>query len=272
MAGLLNTDPLRGLLYQEPAPAPQPQGLLGAATMNPLMARQIAAQRAANPRPDVTDFMGYGPTWDSYLSNMNRNLQAQLPQMTDSGTEMAQKAAGMLGNFGGFGITAFHGTPHKFDKFDINKVGTGEGATAYGHGLYFAENQKVADAYAKELGKGAGKTYKVDIPDEAYGKMLDWNTPLKHQPESVQTALKPLYRDYLMKNGTPKHMVDHYIANTSGEDIYKNLVRNRGKKAASEMLKAAGVPGIRYLDQASRSGGGTHNIVLFDDQLAKIVE
>jgi hypothetical protein len=47
------------------------------------------------------------------------------------------------------GITAWHGSPHKFSKFDMSKIGTGEGAQAYGHGLYAAENPKVAKEYAK---------------------------------------------------------------------------------------------------------------------------
>lgn len=45
------------------------------------------------------------------------------------------------------GIRAFHGSPHSFEKFDINKIGTGEGAQAFGHGLYFAENPAVAETY-----------------------------------------------------------------------------------------------------------------------------
>jgi len=46
------------------------------------------------------------------------------------------------------GMVAYHGTPHKIlGKFDINKVGTGEGAQAYGHGMYFAENPNVAETY-----------------------------------------------------------------------------------------------------------------------------
>lgn len=50
-------------------------------------------------------------------------------------------------------ITAFHGTPHRFDKFDISKVGTGEGAQAFGHGMYFAETEGVAQDYAYKLGR-----------------------------------------------------------------------------------------------------------------------
>jgi hypothetical protein len=42
------------------------------------------------------------------------------------------------------GIRAYHSSPHDFDKFDLAKIGTGEGAQVYGHGLYFAENPAVS--------------------------------------------------------------------------------------------------------------------------------
>ena len=54
------------------------------------------------------------------------------------------------------GITAFHGSPHKFSKFDMGKIGTGEGAQAYGHGLYAAENPKVAKDYQRNIRKDGG--------------------------------------------------------------------------------------------------------------------
>lgn len=118
MPGILYQNPMRGLLSE---PDPQPTGLLGALTSNPLMARQVAAQRAANPRPDVTDLFGYGPSWQTYLQNLNNNLQAQLPQPNDSGTAMAQKGLGMVGLFG---VTApkgpwLHGSAAEFDRFKI---------------------------------------------------------------------------------------------------------------------------------------------------------
>jgi hypothetical protein len=45
------------------------------------------------------------------------------------------------------GIKAYHGSPHDFDRFSMDKIGTGEGAQAYGHGLYFAENEGIAQGY-----------------------------------------------------------------------------------------------------------------------------
>lgn len=50
-----------------------------------------------------------------------------------------------------FSIRAHHGTPHKVDKFTTGKIGTGEGAQAYGWGLYFAESGKVAEGYKDKL-------------------------------------------------------------------------------------------------------------------------
>jgi hypothetical protein len=52
-------------------------------------------------------------------------------------------------------LDVYHGTPHKYapteanplGEFDASKIGTGEGAQAYGHGIYFAENMDVAKGY-----------------------------------------------------------------------------------------------------------------------------
>lgn len=52
---------------------------------------------------------------------------------------------------GAQGIKAYHGSPHDFDQFSLSKIGTGEGAQAYGHGLYFAENEGVAKTYRDAL-------------------------------------------------------------------------------------------------------------------------
>ncbi len=54
-------------------------------------------------------------------------------------------------------IKAYHGSPHDFEKFSMDKIGTGEGAQAYGHGLYFAENPATAQEYKRVLGNRAFK-------------------------------------------------------------------------------------------------------------------
>ena len=48
-------------------------------------------------------------------------------------------------------IKAYHGSPHDFDRFSSDNIGTGEGAQAYGHGLYFAEREPTAMSYRDSL-------------------------------------------------------------------------------------------------------------------------
>ena len=48
--------------------------------------------------------------------------------------------------------SAWHGSPHDFDEFDLGAIGTGEGNQVHGWGLYFAKNREVAQAYKDVLG------------------------------------------------------------------------------------------------------------------------
>ena len=91
---------------------------------------EMEVQRVADELGD--DWLKkYAPDW--YAAN-------------DSSTRQQAKAPGAEPS-----ITAYHGSPHDFDRFDMSKIGTGEGAQAYGHGLYFAEREGVAKEYKDKL-------------------------------------------------------------------------------------------------------------------------
>jgi hypothetical protein len=49
-------------------------------------------------------------------------------------------------------LDAWHGSPYQFAKFMLENIDTGEGAQAFGWGLYFTDLQDVAEWYANELG------------------------------------------------------------------------------------------------------------------------
>lgn len=55
----------------------------------------------------------------------------------------------------GYYQAAFHGSSHRFEKFDLGAIGTGLGAQAHGWGLYFAENKEVAAEYRRKLTKSS---------------------------------------------------------------------------------------------------------------------
>lgn len=46
---------------------------------------------------------------------------------------------------------AYHGSPYTFDKFSLQRIGSGEGGMAYGWGLYFAGNKQTAEFYRDAL-------------------------------------------------------------------------------------------------------------------------
>lgn len=73
--------------------------------------------------------------------------QAKAPQIAAGLNRVAANAAAPRTLHPQTGAIVWHGSPHKFDKFDSSKIGTGEGAQAYGHGLYLAESQDVAKTY-----------------------------------------------------------------------------------------------------------------------------
>jgi hypothetical protein len=208
--------------------------------------------------------------------------QAGLSQLTD------QVMSGELG-FAPAGITAFHGSPYRFNKFDSSKIGSGEGAQAYGHGMYFAENPAVAEGYKKntsftkyidkstgelvdvttlpkeklaDLSKNyiesKGSLYKVDIPDEQIPTMMDWDKPLSEQSDFVKKAI-----NNLKKQVTPE-MKDELGGNLNllfGKDITPAQFLNTweiihptgGTGIGEKLLNEQGVKGIRYLDNTSRN-------------------
>jgi hypothetical protein len=111
----------------------------------------------------------------------------------------------LMGTMPMAGITAFHGSPHKFNKFDMSKIGTGEGAQAYGHGLYFAENPGVAKSYAEALGAKVN----MGIPQSR----LISQGPNKVEMKAVGEANKR------MKSSFDSIAVDDYVG--KGDPKYK---------------------------------------------------
>jgi hypothetical protein len=99
-------------------------------------------------------------------------------------------------------LTAFHGTPHNIQgKFDINKVGTGEGAQSYGYGMYFAENPAVAKEYQKRLSVDSALNFQAKDVDPAY---INAANSFKEFGSSYDETLKGLKQAY--KNAPEKEL------------------------------------------------------------------
>lgn len=232
-------------------------------------------------------------------------------------------------------MDVWHGSPHgPFTSFDRTKIGSGEGAQAYGYGHYTAEARGTGEEYRRMLStkvdvdgkplydankivgstgnadlddylvanlgdvkaarqniiedikfvaegnpeaakdmqktldaldnlkvdkKESGYLYKIDLPDEAIAKMLDYDKPIKDQPE----ALKAI-RNQIQDADIEKSFDANVKAGISGANAMTNYVWGKTPAEKSEAMRQAGITGIRYLDQGSRGASeGTSNFVVF---------
>lgn len=78
----------------------------------------------------------------------------------------------------------YHGSGAFFDRFDLNFIGTGEGAQAFGWGIYVTEREGVARDYAEKLGTPSDYTppnpgYAADGMDDEYGNPYTYNSIYK---------------------------------------------------------------------------------------------
>ena len=53
--------------------------------------------------------------------------------------------------------TLYHGTCYLFDKFSLSFLGSGEGKSKFGHGIYITSSYKTAALYASKAAKANGK-------------------------------------------------------------------------------------------------------------------
>ena len=132
---------------------------------------------------------------------------------------------------------AYHGSPYKFDKFTTEKIGTGEGAQAFGWGLYFTDLEGIARGYAEELAKfvdveidgkkvesdtllgwisllqeqySGQKITKEDLSDKAIERAYEYGYITKSDYDLIKNAkevnvrsIKNLYKVSLHKGKTP---------------------------------------------------------------------
>jgi hypothetical protein len=156
----------------------------------------------------------YGP-----MKQVNEGDFAGAAESLVGGPEMAM-AMGPAKQFGRdalaeakSGIKAYHGSPHSFDQFDISKIGTGEGAQAYGHGLYFAENEGVAKSYRDAL-SGPKLQFADSVEPEVRAAVEDMYAEA-HKAGSTHDFLKAHNRDWNALNEGVDDKIKRGIADGS---------------------------------------------------------
>jgi hypothetical protein len=221
--------------------------------------------------------------------NLNEMTAAAAREGVDYGPA-SQRLGGLLADaYNPMGITVFHGSPAKFNKFDASKIGTGEGAQAYGYGHYVAESPEVAKHYAANVSGNTGaRTFAP--PSNAIQNSIDYFQAMLQNkvPRDVKSGTA-VSDDYIRSQISQLNdqLPSVYTIDLPDEQIAKMLdfdkpLKEQAKEiqslakqygltdadhmggdliaamdakrpAGADAMRQAGIPGIRYLDQSSRA-------------------
>ena len=239
------------------------------ATVNPMMARQVAKSRELMTAPTSIMDERY-PAWkkaqeDADLFLLGADAAGLAPFAAKGATVAAKFAApklaqgleqhmirsGMM-----LPMDVWHGSPHRFPptaknplgEFDPTKIGTGEGAQAYGYGHYLAEAKGTGEEYRKAL------STKIDVNG------------------------KPLYASNKTIGSTGNSDLDDYIVANLGDvsAIRKNLladikdVRKGNPEAAKEMQKY--LAELRKATINKTESGSLYKVDLSDEAIPRMLD
>ena len=152
--------------------------------------------------------------------------------------EFAQRMADMAANMSTAGATVWHGSPYKFERFDPTKIGSGEGAQAYGYGHYVAEAPKVAQVYQKSL-SDASSPYTYNWMGQSYEKGAA-KDPVAHAlglayHQNVSTAKK------IAKMGLKDAKAgEPYALDMGGVDYYQKMLDTANNLKKSDIKATQG--------------------------------
>lgn len=208
--------------------------------------------------PIVGDAVGIGDIRTSYnqgdmLGTGINTLAAAvgaLPIIGDSAAKGVKFVGSALRNV----IPAGHASPHRFEQFSMDKIGTGEGAQVYGHGLYFAENPTVVDEYFNQFNspvlrfkeKNVDTPYTAELRDRFknvyeglidYKGARDWKENVLDladekglDVDEVDDKLNVLFKNVFEGTETPRDFaaIDEYGLGIDLNEIY-DLAGNQTK-------------------------------------------
>lgn len=175
-----------------------------------------------------------------------------------------------------FSISAWHAGMVDFDKFDTTYMGSGDGARAFGWGLYFTTHPQVNKFYwnkfmdrlnAKLAAAEDNRQFQVDyrvrlnVKDD---ELLDWDNKVREEIFDKLLAAE---------NDEVREVAEKFrgASDQRGKKFYEALsfaFSDIGdSRGASWALLECGIKGVKYLDGSSGRrdvGNPTYNYVIFD--------
>ena len=135
-------------------------------------------------------------------------------------------------------IDVYHGSDRKFDTFDLDKIGSGDGKNIGGWGIYFSDSESVAQRYF--LKSGFVKEFRLKN-----GKYFNLDDSFDDQ----YSIIKEL--EYIDKeNEIEQFQTDFVEYETTNKQVYEWLTDVcESQKEASLFLKSIGYLGNKFKDK-----------------------
>lgn len=194
------------------------------------------------------------------------------------------------------GANLYHGSPHKFNKFSTDNIGSGEGNQSFGWGLYFTDNKGIAEHYA-DIGNTVNHAHMKNAGDSRNLYNINLTSSDGHDFDflSWYDAVGPEQQHKIKQQALVENLTDRWGASVrdverypnsipfstgeSGADMYHKLQSewSMTPKEASMFLSRAGVDGIIYpadskfnANNQDLSKAESVNYVVFDENNIKV--
>jgi hypothetical protein len=167
-----------------------------------------------------------------------RYAERVVPQIMERGGLPAEMVAAM-GQGTQSPLTVFHGSPYRFSRFDPTKIGSGEGAQAYGYGHYVAESPDVARRYQMGLtqAKGEEVLYKNRPLGDLYSQIENRSMRLSGNAADIENQKLQLI-EHMMLDKSPQELIS-YAKETGFNPSVINWLTN-------DVAKNTKIPGALY--------------------------
>lgn len=175
---------------------------------------------------------------------------AQVPGLLADASQ-AMKGLDLAGLLG---LTAYHGSPYRFSKFDPTKIGTGEGAQAYGYGHYFAESPTTAGQYKMST---AVDKYETSAGPVRSSDLVD---ALVANSGQIQPQLQNAYM------AKANEVVRDLIIGSSAEQIAKSIRESKYAKTYAGLADA-----VEKLNPA-KATGKMYTVDIPDEMIGRMLD
>ena len=170
--------------------------------------------------------------------------------------------------------TLYHGSCHLFDKFTLSFLGSGEGKSKFGYGIYITSSYKTAVLYASKAAKANDKTscyvYAVEVPvlteDNHIFSCKTVNASVVDRVEKVIGEAVP---DEVKSVGKyfRKYLGNLLTGQRSTVKKMKSKADTTAENAVSQFLNSVGVIYLAWPQSQTKPDGETNRALLNEKEI-----